>query len=137
MSTTDTGIPTLPEQCCERDHDHDGNCDRHPAPIVPIPEASRTRATLGRVLHCYAVGGYRQKAGDPDQGPRPGMVVREYPREMPVANIKVLFDDNTDLSEPSGTLPACPVYDELTPGQRDLLRVDPAVSYWAEWPPRR
>jgi hypothetical protein len=24
----------MPDQCCERDHDHDGNCDRHPPGTV-------------------------------------------------------------------------------------------------------
>lgn len=34
-----SGLPQ-PVQCCERDTDHDGNCDRHPVPnpaLFPVP----------------------------------------------------------------------------------------------------
>lgn len=25
------GLKKTPDQCCERDHNHDGDCDRHPS----------------------------------------------------------------------------------------------------------
>ena len=25
------GLKRTPDQCCERDHNHDGDCDKHPA----------------------------------------------------------------------------------------------------------
>lgn len=45
------------EQCCERDHDYDGNCDRHAAPGITWLEALTIHCCprcgrYTRVLYC-------------------------------------------------------------------------------------
>ncbi len=38
--------PKNPKKCCERDHDNDGNCDRHPAKLERRKRAPARLITL-------------------------------------------------------------------------------------------